>query len=321
MKITLDLSALVEEGKLTPAEAARLRGLAAHDTSSLGINILVGFGVVAVAAGAVALVPTPFTAIVLGIALFGAGLGLSMARAEQWDLLAQVCIVVGALMFAGGILAFNQGSLGAMLIVTVAFLGASILARSSLLMAGAVLAAASCFGARAGYWHATYALAIYEPLVTVVVFSLIALGAYVLSHRLPAAYERLAITASRTAVFLVNFGFWIGSLWGDRLLLLRSLWHNDPALLNTSAYRSELIISPWFFIVTWALALIGVGIWGVTANRRWVVNVAAVFAAIHFYTQWFEKLGPNALSFFLGGLLMLAFALGLWRLNKAAEKK
>ena len=59
MKITLDISKLVEEGKLTPAEAERLKTLASHDTGSLGINILLGFGVVAVAAGAGALVPGP----------------------------------------------------------------------------------------------------------------------------------------------------------------------------------------------------------------------------------------------------------------------
>ena len=49
MKITLDISKLVEDGKLTPAEAERLKALASHDTGSLGINILVGFGVIAVA--------------------------------------------------------------------------------------------------------------------------------------------------------------------------------------------------------------------------------------------------------------------------------
>lgn len=318
MKVTLDLSRLVEEGKLSSAEADRLRALGAQNTGSLGINILIGFGVVAVAAGAIALVPTPFTAIVLGLLMFGAGFAMTMGKAEQWDLLAQICIVIGALMFAGGILVFNKGSLNAMMLVTVAFFGASILARSSLLMAGAVLALASCFGARAGYWHATYALAIYEPLVTVVVFGAIALLAYLVSRNLRADYERLAISASRTSVFLVNFGFWIGSLWGDRLLLLRSLWYNDPAIAANAARTT--MISPWFFIVAWAIALAAVGVWGVIANRRWVVNVAAVFAGIHFYTQWFEKLGPSPLSFFLGGLLMLAFALGLWRFNKRAPQ-
>src|SRR6187549_2234986 len=72
MKITLDISNLVEEGKLTREEADKLTALAAHDTGSLGINILIGFGVIAIAAGAVALAPTPLTAVTLGLALFAA---------------------------------------------------------------------------------------------------------------------------------------------------------------------------------------------------------------------------------------------------------
>ena len=74
MKITLDISKLVEDGKLTAAEAERLKTLASHETGSFGINILVAFGVIAVAAGAVALVPAPATAVLIGLILFAAGL-------------------------------------------------------------------------------------------------------------------------------------------------------------------------------------------------------------------------------------------------------
>lgn len=317
MKIVLDLTKLVETGKLTAAEAERLRALGAQETGALGINILIGFGVVAVAAGALALLPTPFTALAIGVAMFAVGFGLSRKRSEQWDLLAQICIVIGALMFAGGILVYAKGSLTAMMIVTLVFAGASILARSSLLMAGAVLALASCFGARAGYWHATYALAIYEPLVTVVTFSALAWIAYRMSRNLPSDYERIAITASRTSVFLVNFGFWIGSLWGDRLLMLRSLWYNDAVTAATGG--RTVIISSWTFVIAWAVALVAVAIWGVKVNRRWVVNVAAVFGAIHFYTQWFERLGASPASVLAGGLLMLAVAFALWRLRRRGK--
>ena len=57
-------------------------------------------------------------------------------------------------------------------------------------------AAGACLGAQAGYWHATYALAIYEPLLTILLFSALAFATYQLSHHLPAAYERLAIMAA-----------------------------------------------------------------------------------------------------------------------------
>jgi iron complex transport system permease protein len=223
MKIVLDLSKLVEQGKLSAAEAERLRGLAAADTGSFAINLLVGFGVVAVSAGVAALVPRPETALMLGLAMFAIGLGLTLWGRERWSLLAQICVVVGALMFCGGVLTIGKGGLAAMLIVAAALAGASIVARSSLLMAAAVLALGACLGAQAGYWHATYMLAIYEPLLTIVLFSLLGLGAYHLSKSLSADYERLALIAARTSVFMVNFGFWIGSLWGDRLLLIRGL--------------------------------------------------------------------------------------------------
>jgi hypothetical protein len=56
---------------------------------------------------------------------------------------------------------------------------------------------------------------------------MVALIAYQASRRLPAEYARLAITAARTSLLLINFGFWIGSLWGDPLMLIRSLAARD----------------------------------------------------------------------------------------------
>lgn len=317
IKVTLDLSRLLEEGKLSPAEAERLRTLAAHDTGSSAINILVGFGIIAVSGGAVALVPTPLTALILGVVVFAIGLGFTLHGKQQWNLLAQICLVVGALMFSGGVLTIGKGALAAMLIVTAALAAASIIARSSLLVAAAVLALGACLGARSGYWHATYMLAIYEPLVTIILFSLLALGTYYLSKSLAADYERLALTAARTSVFMVNFGFWVGSLWGDNLVLIRSLWRGSQNMYSTTA----MWISPLAFVIGWSCVLLGVGIWGVRENRRWVVNVAAVFGAIDFYTQWFERLGAQPLSVLVGGLLMLAFALRLWMFNQRPASK
>ena len=56
--------------------------------------------------------------------------------------------------------------------------------------------------------------------------------------------------------------------------------------------------------------------WAARENRRWVVNLAAIFLAIHFYTPWFERLGAKPLTVLLAGLLALCFAVGLWRFNR-----
>src|SRR5436190_719268 len=126
-------------------------------------------------------------------------------------------------------LAIAAGAVASILIVTSAFGLAAVAARSSLLMVLAVLAASACLGARTGYSHALYSLAIFEPTLTVVLFSALALVAYQVSQRLPADYERLAITAARTSLLLINFGFWIGSLWGDPLMLMRSMNVKDAS--------------------------------------------------------------------------------------------
>lgn len=311
MKITLDLSKLVEDGKLTADEADRLKTLASHDTGTLGVNILVAFGVNSIAVGAVALLPTAATVIAVGLVLFAAGLAVVLNGMKRWDVFAKLCLVTGALMFSGGVIGQFEGSVASMLIVTVSLALASVAARSSHLASLAVVALAATLGARTGYSHATYSLAIFEPTLTIVLFSALALVAYRGSLGLKADYERLAIMVARTSILLVNFGFWVGSLWGDPLFLLRGFKDHNPV-----AMMQNVVIPSYVFSVLWAAALIGAAIWAVTVNRRWLVNIAAAFGAIHFYTQWFERLGATPLSVLLGGVLMLLVAYALWMFNK-----
>ena len=320
MKITLDLSKLVEEGKLTPADAERLKALARHDTGSLGINILIGFGVIAVAAGAVTLLLTisgfePLPVVIFGAAVLALGIALTLTRKASTELVAQILTVIGALSFAGALVVYEDGSLRSAILVTAVFAASAIIARSSLVMALAVLALSACFGARTGYMHAMYSLTIQEPTLTIILFSALALGAYLISKRLKADYERLAITAARVSLLLVNFGFWIGSLWGDRLMLWQRMGASGSP--PASGPRPGIVIPDYAFSIGWALALLAVGIWGARENRRWVVNIAAVFGGIHFYTQWFNYLGANALSVLGGGALILVIAMALYRYNKA----
>jgi iron complex transport system permease protein len=82
------------------------------------------------------------------------------------------------------------------------------------------------------------------------------------------------------------------------------------------AFTTKAVIPATAFSILWAVALLATGIWAVKVNRRWLVNLVAVFAGIHFYTQWFERLGATPLSVLLGGLVILASALALWALNR-----
>lgn len=289
--MTLDLDQLLQDQSITQEEFDRLSVLAVQSTSTLGFNILVGFGVIAVSAGVIALVPIPVTAIVIGSAVTLGGLALTKVHVGQWVVLANICILVGALTLGGGITIEAEGSLLSILLVTAIFAVASILAKSALLAGLATLTLSASIGAMTGYFDASYLLIVEEPLITIVLFSGLSIGLFQLSKVLDADYERIAIASSRTGVFLINFGFWVGSLWGDRA-----------------------IPGPVFSLL-WAVGLVAVARWAWKANRRWVLNVAAVFGAIHFYTQWFEGLGASPISVLIAGLAALGFAVGLKRIN------
>jgi hypothetical protein len=299
MRITLDISALVASGKLTPEDARRLTALASEQTGSLGVNIMLGFGMVAVVVGIMALVPTLVTATVLGLVCAGAGIGLILSAGPAWRILAQVGVTVGALLLGGVLLFVGEGWAPTPYLLAIGLGAAAIPARSGLLVALAVLAVTAGLGAATGYMHALYMLAVPRPALTVIVLSALTLVLYLVSLRVPPDYERLAISGARTAILLVNLAFLVGSLWGD----------------------TELNIPDTAFVIGWAVALLAFGIWGAFANRRWVVNVAAVVGALHFYTQWFEALGASALSVLGGGVLLLAFGFALYALNARLRRE
>jgi hypothetical protein len=140
-----------------------------------------------------------------------------------------------------------------------------------------------------------------EPAITIVAFSLLAAAAYIVSQQVTPAYERLALVFARVSLLLVNFGFWVGSLWGD--------------YPGESRRAAAWPIPDYVFVVGWAVLLVAAGIWGTCVNRRWVVNTAATFGAIHFYTQWFERLGAQPWAIIVAGLTVVAMAVVLWRYN------
>ena len=302
MKITLDIDKLLEEKKIDRAEYDKLLRYSAGDTGSLAFNILLGFGVIAVSVGALAMVPSPATAIVLGIIILVIGFGFLLSPlSKQWGILANICIIVGALIFGGGIVVINDGSILSFIIITLVFAAAGVFAKNGLLIVLSIFASASAIGARTGYLHATYFLGIQEPALTVLIYTILAIGLYQLSKRLPSKFEKLAIMGSRACVFLINFGFWIGSLWGSEL---------------GSIYMEEM-----HFVGLSTLALIITAIWAWIQNKRWLLNTVTVFGAIHFYTQWFENLGfyPNNILF--AGIIMLVFVAGIKIINNKMKEK
>ena len=291
MKIVIDIDQLLEEGRINGEEHERFKGYAVKETKSLAFNILVGLGVIATAAGVLALLPSEGTAVLLGFALSVAGIFCSASHEKQWGALGVMLLLVGAITAGAGILALAEGGAIGFLIVTVLFLGASVLAKSGLLAAMAAISLMPTMGAMVT-GDATYFLAFQQPTVTIIMFTALSLGFHHLSKMVASDYKRLAIIFARTSLFVVNLGFWVGSLRG---------------------------FNPPVFVIAWAVALVATGVWAAKNDKRWVVNLLAVFGTIHFFTQFFtEWLEPSPGSILIAGLTSLGIAFAIVRYNKDA---
>lgn len=305
MKVTLDLDQLLADHRISQDEYDRLASLAARDTASLALNVLVAFGVVAVAGATIALLKSAPVTTALGIAIAAAGIAADRMAAERWQPLGTILLLVGSLTAAGGVIALTDGSPLAWGALAIAFGAAALAAQSGFLAALSPLALLAASGGRGGYGHALYWLGVEQPLMTIVLFGGLAALAHWWSLGVPPERSRLVTIFARTCAFIVNLGFWIGSLWGDAL---------RPR--GAPAERWTPVVPDWAFVIAWAVALVAAGVWAARRNLRAVVNIVTVFAAIHFYTQYFERLGATPGSVLVAGLMVLGLAVVLIRYNR-----
>lgn len=187
----------------------------------------------------------------------------------------------------------------------------------------AVIPLATALSSRTFYFHASYGVAIYEATLTILQMAVVGLLALYFSQRLTERAARHARIIGQMAVIWANMAFWIGSLWGDEVG--KHLWGPDRAAFESfEAYRaaaeafqaSTLIIPDEAFAALWAFGLLALGAWAAATARRAVLNIAVVFGAIHFYTQYFERLDATPGAFVIAGLIAIAVAWGLRELNR-----
>ncbi len=307
MKYLVDIDDLERQGVLKPDVAAKLREQAGQSVVSSAIHVVLGFGAIAVAAGLVAEFPSRWLAAAIGAGFVAAAFAVTRRAPQAWGRLAQVWMVVGALTLAVAVGALIDSPFGSSLAAAAILLAVAILARSHLLMAVGPLALAAAIGASSGYWEACYTIAVREPTLTIALFSVLGFAAWKVARLLPGKASELALTFARMSVVLVNFGFWIGSLWGDAP---GSLWRH-PEL----SAPADPEIPAVAFAAAWAAGAVAAGWWGALNGRRFMVNAAATFGAINFYTQWFERLGASPLTVLASGAIAIAIGSALLRYN------
>ncbi|MEZ5997674.1 MAG: hypothetical protein R3B98_03155 [Hyphomonas sp.] len=306
--VRIDLDQLQQEGLIGPDLARLITQRAAPDgRSGLFVNLALILGALAVASGAIALVPNATTGLVLALLAIGLAEGLRrMTPGASLKVLSAGLALMGVLGLAGWVgweyRDMDEATMPALLITLILGGGATWF-RSGFLTAMAVLALGAVFGTGTGYWHACYGLFVEQPAITIGVFGALAAGLYAARERIAAAWAGLATIAARTAFFLANFGFWVGSLWGDDLGE-RYRYSEGQSWEDWRAATTH--IPEAVFSIGWPVLLIGTML---KAKRGGFLSVTAtVFLAIHAYTQYFETFGAEPETLLIGGLALIGLA-------------
>ncbi len=311
MKILIDVDQLERQGVLSAELAATLRKTAIRDTGSTAINAVLAFGATAVAVGLLALFQSERLGALLGLAFVLVGYLVERVAGRQWTILGRIWMITGALLLSGSLGYWIGRPMLGPLVAAAIFFAVAIPAQSHLLIALTPLALAAAIGGSTGYWGACYEIAVREPTLTIVLFTALGFLAWLVALKGPQQFAALSLTFARICVILVNFGFWVGSLWGDAP---GDLWRNPSGLWSERRQIPDLA-----FAIAWALALVVAGAWGARNGRRFLVNTVASFGAIHFYTQWFERLGADPLSVIGAGIVTIAIGLAIWKYNAPAQ--
>ncbi|GMG84642.1 hypothetical protein LNKW23_38580 [Paralimibaculum aggregatum] len=269
-------------------------------------------------------------AIWIGLAILAGGLALrQFGPAHLRPMGAWAAVFGGAAHLAGTFGLDDAAGLGwlAMLDAAAVLLLLGLALDLRLLTALAVFALAGTLATTA-YDHASYLLAVYEPGIAIVMMGGLALLAALLAPRLAERWARHGRIFGLMALIWVNLAFWVGSLWGDRPG--ESLRAPPRSAFATAqdyrearrAFRETLVEIPeGAFALGWAVLLVAVAVWAGLTGRRSVLNAAAVFGAIHFYTQWFERLETEPLTVIAAGAIAIAAAWGMLRLNAWMEAR
>lgn len=323
-RITLDLDALTKAGELTEIEAERLKALAITGRAKRIIaNLLCIFGAIALATGVLAFKPDPTLGLFLALIAVGTATCIRVFANEEWSILADGLAIAGTGGLAGWMVVEHHETVHPILIniaLTGLALVSAIAFKQAFIAAFVPLALGAVIGSGTAYWHASYGLFVREATLTIIVFSTLTAFLMWLHERIAGGSMRswalLALIPARVSFFMVNFGFWVGSLWGD--------WVGDHfasrgerRCQELQAWRETAFFIPEIaFVVGWAVFLAAC-IWlGLKRHDRFLTNTAIVFLGIHFYTQLFELLGGNPIVLVLGGLTLLGGAVALFRFDR-----
>ena len=304
-------AALAVFGTLTLVYGGPRVRLVANATAIIGVTLAIGAFADLLFEGRTQRV---FIGSALGLPAVAVGWVMHRLSPASLSILGGWILLLGAAVHVGGILT-TESELGLEWMV-LHYAGAVAIACGFVLdvrfvTALAIVPLAAALSSRTFYEHAIYGVTIYEATLTILQMSLFAALAFLVTLHFGERIARHARTIGQLALIWVNMAFWIGSLWGDVVGFY--LWHarSDQALT----------ISADIFAALWALGILAVGAWGAFTGRRAVLNISVTFGAIHFYTQYFERLESTPEAITTAGVIAIFVAWALWAFNRQLARR
>ena len=298
-------------GTLTLLHGGPRVRLVANATAIIGVTLAIGAFTDLLFEGRTQRV---FIGSALGLPAVAVGWVMRRRFPASLSILGGWMLLLGAAVHVGGILT-TESELGLEWMV-LHYAGAVAIACGFVLdvrfvTASAIVPLAAALSSRTFYDHAIYGVSIYEATLTILQMSLFAALAFLVTLHVGERMARHARAIGQMALIWANMAFWIGSLWGDAVGLY--LWHANP--------DQALTISADVFAALWALGIIAVGAWGAFTGRRAVLNISVTFGAIHFYTQYFERLKTTPEAITIAGVIAILVAWALWALNRRLARR
>ncbi|MEX2648035.1 MAG: hypothetical protein WD673_03375 [Alphaproteobacteria bacterium] len=272
--------------------------------------------------------------VALGLPAIAIGWTMRRSAPTTLSVLGGWIMLLGAGVHVAGILT-TESRLGlewvALLYAGTVAIACGVILDVRFVTATAMVPLAAALSSRTFYGHATYGVAIYESSLTIVQMSLIALVALAVSRGFSERFARHARTLGQLSLIWINMAFWVGSLWGDVVgfHLWGPRWDAVTAGIYdwgvriaaweaaSKAFKADaIVISADVFAALWALGILAVGAWGASTARRAVLNIAVTFGAIHFYTQYFERLHVTPAAIVVAGVIAIIAAWLLWAVNR-----
>lgn len=259
---------------------------------SIGMLVLIG--------GILALFPGAATALLLGLAALSLGFFLRQKKQTQSEylLLVHILAVLGNSLVTAAIILFflKQLTWAVLIAAIISFSNAFIFSNALLMFTGLTFLAG--FGSLFPDWQLAQENVFAQPTGHIFGFSaLLALGFF-----MPWAknYQNLRQAFFYGCLFFINLAFFIGTITGD-------IWQ---------FFAQDFVIPDDLFSLLWTL-LLALGIFlALSRKNQGLFNFFVAFASLHFYVEFFRRLGFSAETMILAGFLGLAFAFALARLNR-----